>query len=72
MYIYIFIYVCMYEVWYKINETDFLFTKVSIFFKHHCYPLQNSYLGQLYTNGDIVPTFGNIYTYLGILYILVH
>ena len=39
------------------NETDFLFTKVFIFFKHQYYPLQNSCLGQLHTDGDIVPTF---------------
>ena len=28
----------IYEVWQKINETDFLFTKVFTFFKHQCYP----------------------------------
>ena len=45
-----------YEVWQKRNETDFLFTKVFYFFKHQCYPLQNSSLEQLHTDGD-VPTF---------------
>ena len=45
-----------YEVWQKSNETDFLFTKVFIFFKHQ-YQFQNSFLGQLHTNGDVVPTF---------------
>ena len=45
-------------MWQKSNETNFLFTKVFIFFKHQCYPLQNSYLGQLHTEGD-VPTFGS-------------
>ena len=29
------------ELWPK-NETDLLFTKVFIYFKHQCYPLQNS------------------------------
>ena len=29
------------------------------FFKHQCYPLQNSSLGQLHTYGDFVPTFGS-------------
>ena len=38
----------------KSNETDFSFTKV-FFFKHQCYPLQNSSLGQLHTDGDVVP-----------------
>ena len=33
----------------------FLFTKAFIFFKHQCFPLQNSSLGQLYTKVDIVP-----------------
>ena len=37
----------------------FLFTKVFIFFKHKCYPLQNTSLGQLHTVGDVVPTFGS-------------
>ena len=37
----------------------FLFTKVFIFFKHQYYPLQNSSLGQLHTDGDIVATFGS-------------
>jgi hypothetical protein len=37
----------------------FLFTKVFIFFKHQCYPLQNSSLGQLHADGDVVPTFAS-------------
>ena len=45
----------IYKVCKLSNETDFLFTKVFIFFKHKCYPLQNCSLGQLHTNGDIVP-----------------
>ena len=45
------------EVWQKSNETDFLFTEVFIFFKRQCYPFQNSSLGQLHTDGDVVPTF---------------
>ena len=44
-------------MWQKSDETDFLFTKAYIFFKHQCYPLQNSSLGQLHTDGDVVPTF---------------
>ena len=46
-------------MWQKSNETDFLFTKVFIFFKHQCWPLQNSSLGQLHIDGDDVPTFGS-------------
>ena len=49
----------MYEVWQKSNETDFLFIKVLIVFKHQCYSLQNSSLGQLHTDGDVVLTFGS-------------
>jgi hypothetical protein len=41
------------------NETDFLLTKVFIFFKHQCYPLQNSSLGQLHTDGDVVLTLAS-------------
>ena len=48
-----------YEVWQKSNETDFLLTKVFIFFNHQCYLLQNSSLGQLHTDGDVVSTFGS-------------
>ena len=44
--------VTIYEVWQKSIETDFLFTKVFIFFKYQCSPL-----GQLHTDGDVVPTF---------------
>jgi hypothetical protein len=43
----------------KSNETDFLFTKVVIYFNHQCYPLQNSSLGQLHSNEGVVPTFGS-------------
>ena len=39
------------------TETYILFTKVFIFFEHQCYPLQNSSLVELHTNGDIVSTF---------------
>ena len=45
----------MYEVWQKSNETDFLFFKVFIFFKHQCYPLQNSSLGQLHPMETLFP-----------------
>ena len=37
----------------------FLFTKVFIFFKCQCYPLQNSSLGELHSDGEVVPTFGS-------------
>ena len=40
-------------MWQKSNETVLFFTKVFIF------SLQNNSLGQLHTNGDIVPTFGS-------------
>ena len=43
-----------YEVGNLSNETDFLFTKVLIFFKN-----QNSSLGQLHIDEDIVPTFAS-------------
>ena len=46
-------------MWQKSNKTDYLFTKVFIFFKHQCYPLQNSSLGQLHTDVDVVTTFGS-------------
>ena len=45
----------------KSNETDFLFTKV-LFFKHQCYPLQNSSLGQPHSHGDVLPTFGMVFS----------
>ena len=37
----------------------FYLPKFIFFFKHQCYPLQNSSLGQLHTDGDVVPTFGS-------------
>ena len=33
----------------------FYLSKVFIFFKHQCNPLQNSSLGQLHSDGDVVP-----------------
>ena len=36
----------------------FIYQSCFILFKHRCYPLQNSSLGQLHTDGD-VPTFGS-------------
>ena len=33
--------------------------QIFYFFKQQCYPLQNSSLGQLHTDGDVVPTFGS-------------
>ena len=48
-----------YEVWQKSKETYFWFTKVFIYFKHQCYLLQNSSLGQLHTDRDVFPAFGS-------------
>jgi len=43
-----------YMVWQKSNETDFLLTINFIIFTNQGYPLQNSSLGQLYSDGGIV------------------
>ena len=43
----------------KLMKLMFYLPKFFYFFKHRCYPLQNSSLGQLHTNGDIVLTFGS-------------
>ena len=51
-----YIYIYIHKVCKLNNETDFLFTKVFIFFKHQCYLFQNSSLEK---NGDIVPTYGS-------------
>jgi len=44
----------LYVVWQKSNETDFLLTMNFILFTNHGYPLQNSSLGQLHSDGGIV------------------
>jgi len=44
----------VYGVWQKSNETDFLLTMNFILFTNQGYPLQNSSLEQLHSNGDIV------------------
>jgi hypothetical protein len=41
-------------VWQKSNETDFLLTMNFILFTNQGYPLQNSSLGQLHSEGGIV------------------
>ena len=41
-------------VWQKSNETDFLLTMNFILFKNQGYPLQNSSLGQLHSDGGVV------------------
>jgi len=41
-------------VWQKSNETDFLLTMNFILFTNPGYPLQNSSLGQLHSNGGVV------------------
>jgi hypothetical protein len=43
-----------YTVWQKSNETDFLLTMNFILFMNQDYPLQNSSLGQLHSDGGIV------------------
>ena len=41
-------------MWQKSNETDFLLTMNFILFTNQGYPLQNSSLGQLHSDGSIV------------------
>jgi len=41
-------------VWQKSNETDFLLTMKFILFTNQGYPLQNSSLGQLHSDGGVV------------------
>ena len=43
-----------YVVWQKSNETDFLLTLNFILFTNEGYPLQNSSLGQLHSDGGVV------------------
>ena len=60
VYIYIYIhthihtYIHTYVVWQKSNETDFLLTMNFILFTSQGYPLQNSSLGQLHSDGGVV------------------
>ena len=44
----------MYVVWQKSNETDFFLTMNFILFTKQGYPLQNSSLGQLHSDGAVV------------------
>ena len=44
----------MYVVWQESNETDFLLTINFILFTNQSYPLQNSSIGQLHSDGGIV------------------
>ena len=48
-----------YQVWQENNETDFSFTNDFISSKYQCYHHQNSTLGQLHTDGDVVLSFGS-------------
>ena len=41
-------------VWQKSNETDFLLTMNFILFTNQGYPLQNSSLGQIHSDGGVV------------------
>ena len=43
-----------YVVWQESNESDFLLTMNFILFTNQSYPLQNSSLGQLYSDGGVV------------------
>ena len=43
-----------YVVWQNGNETDFLLTMYFILFPNQGYPLQNSSLGQLHSDGGVV------------------
>jgi len=43
-----------YTVWQKSNETDFLLTVNFILFTNQGYPLQNSSVGQLHSDGSVV------------------
>jgi len=45
---------CIYTAWQKSNETDFLLTINFILFTNQGYPLQNSSLGQLHSDGGVV------------------
>ena len=47
----------IYVVWQKINETDFLLTMNFIFFTNQGYPLHNSSLGQLHSDGGVVSIY---------------
>jgi hypothetical protein len=42
-----------YEVWEKSNATDFLLTMNFIIFTNQGYPLQNSSLGKLHSDGGV-------------------
>ena len=46
----------IYVVWQKSNGTDFLLTMNFILFTNQGYPLQNSSLGQLHSDGGVVST----------------
>ena len=43
-----------YVVWQKSNETDFLLSMNFILFTNQGYPLRNSSLGQLHSDGGVV------------------
>ena len=44
----------LYVVWQKSNETGFLLTMNFVLFTNQGYPLQNSSLGQLHSDGGVV------------------
>ena len=57
VYIYIYIYIYTHVVWQKSNETDFLLIMNFILFTNQGFPLQNSSLGQLHSDGGLFPLF---------------
>jgi hypothetical protein len=59
-------------VWQKSNETDFLLTMNFILFTNQGYPLQNSSLGLLHSNGGIVSVVRSSAGRLLLEYLLAH
>jgi hypothetical protein len=43
----------------KLMRLIFYFPVFILFFKHQCYPLQNSSFGQLHTDENVVLTFAS-------------
>ena len=56
-------------VWQKSNETDFLLTMNFILFTNQGYPLQNSSIGQLHSDGGVVSIVGSSAGRLLLLYL---
>ena len=56
-------------VWQKSNETDFILTINFILFTNQGYPLQNSSLGQLHSDGGVVSIVSNSAGRLQLVYL---